>query len=602
MERAIVPILVMVLLIGSLQGCRQKNVVQTEFVVAADGSDANEGTETKPFATLQRAARAVREKVPWQQDVRILVRDGVYVLDRAIVFTDQEAGSQKYSITVTAYPGSQPVLMGGRQIRGWRKGEKNLWSTEVPDVRDRKWWFRQLFVNGRALPRGRFPNPPGMLTIKTVSSDVRNLLFKDNIPVFSPSLQNAEVVVLHDWSIARGLIAAVSSNSIETKTAMGWIGHEWTTARVGHKAYLEHAKEFIDVPGEWHLDRTHGILHYQAAEDEDPNLEEFIAPCAEELLVLQGSKGASVRNLHFVNLTFAYSSWQLPDIGYCGIQAGHYGTKYSVEPTRAMPPAVRLQFAENCSFTRCRFTHLGSSGLAMGAGCRDIGVIGCEFGDIGGNGIMIGWRPEADDPPRMWFENDWKDPEEIPLRNRVSNCYVHDCGTVDLGAVGIFEAFSQGSRISHNLLNNLPYTGISIGFRWDDSPTSQRECIVEHNHIHNVMGILADGGGIYTLGYQPGTVLKGNLIHDVRRSADAVGAPNNGVFLDQGSKGFVIEDNVIFNTSGETVRLGQCQTDWHVWKNNKFSRSAKSQLSMNDAPHAGPEGAYRSFTVPGSPR
>jgi hypothetical protein len=594
-KKAICSILVIVFLIGICHGCRQQNTLQAEFYIAADGSDANEGTRAKPFATLQRAADAIREKGPWQHDVRILVREGVYFLDRAVVFTDKEASSQKYSITVTAYPGSQPVFMGGRHINGWRKGEKNIWTTELPDVRDGKWWFRQLFLNGRALPRSRFPNQPAMLTIKTVSDDVKKFSFESKVPVFSPSVQNPELVVLHDWSIARGLISGVSSNSVGTKTAMGWIGHEWTTARVGRKACLEHAREFIDVPGEWYLDRTNGILYYQAGANEDPNLEEFIAPRTAELLVLQGSKGASVRNLNFVNLTFAYSSWQLPEIGYCALQAAHYGTKYSVEPTFAMPLAVRLQFAENCSFVKCRFLHLGSSGLGMGAGCCDNRVLGCEFADIGGNGIMIGWRPEAVDPPRMWFENDWKDAEEIPRRNLVSNCYVHDCGTEDLGAVGIFEAFAQKSRISHNLLNNLPYTGISIGFRWDVTPTSQRECTVEYNHIHNVMKSLADGGGIYTLGFQPGTVLKGNLIHDVRRSADAGGSPNNGIFLDQGSKGFVIEDNVIFDTSGEAVRLGQTQMDWHVWKSNRFSESGKSQFSVNDAQQAGPEGEYKSL-------
>jgi hypothetical protein len=595
MKRAIVSIVGIVLLIGIYHGCRQQNMLQTEFVVAADGSDANSGTRAKPFATLQRAADAIRENGPWHHDVQILVREGVYILDRAVVFTEREASGQQYSITVTAYPGSQPVFMGGRHINGWRKEGKNLWTTELPDVREGRWWFRQLSVHGRALPRSRFPNQPEMLTIKTVSSDVKQFAFENTLPVFSPSAQNTELVVLHDWSIARGLISEVSPGSVGTKTAMGWIGHEWTTARVGRKAYLEHAREFIDAPGEWYLDRSHGILYYQAGDNEDPNLEEFLAPYAAELLVLQGTKGAPVRDINFVNLTFAYSSWQLPEVGYCGTQAAHYGTKYTVEPTFAMPLAVRLQFAENCGFIRCRFVHLGSSGLGMGAGCRDNRVVGCEFGDIGGNGIMIGWRPRADDPPRLWFENDWKDAEEIPRRNLVSNCYVHDCGTVDLGAVGIFEAFSQKSRISHNLLNNLPYTGISIGFRWDDTPTSQRECTVEYNHIHNVMKSLADGGGIYTLGFQPGTVLKGNLIHDVERSAYAGGSPNNGIFMDQGSKGFVVEDNVIFDTSGEAVRLGQTQMDWHVWKNNKFSRSGKTQFSMNDALQAGPEGEYRSL-------
>jgi hypothetical protein len=109
------------------------------------------------------------------------------------------------------------------------------------------------------------------------------------------------------------------------------------------------------------------------------------------------------------------------------------------------------------------------------------------------------------------------------------------------------------------------------------------------------MKSLADGGGIYTLGFQPGTVLKGNLIHDVERSADAGGSPNNGIFMDQGSKGFVIEDNVIFDTAGEAVRFNQNQKDWHVWKNNRFSPSGKSQFSLKDAPQAGPEGEYKSL-------
>ena len=50
---------------------------------------------------------------------------------------------------------------------------------------------------------------------------------------------------------------------------------------------------------------------------------------------------------------------------------------------------------------------------------------------------------------------------------------------------------------------------------------------------------LGDGGGIYTLGFQPGTVIRGNHIHHVQRSRFNQAAPNNGMFIDEGSKGFL---------------------------------------------------------------
>ncbi len=98
---------------------------------------------------------------------------------------------------------------------------------------------------------------------------------------------------------------------------------------------------------------------------------------------------------------------------------------------------------------------------------------------------------------------------------------------------------------------------------------------MERNHIHDVMKLLADGGGIYTLGLQPGTVLRHNYIHDVHRSGTAHGgAPNNGFFLDQGSKGYLLEANVVRATSGDPVRFNLSERSWHTWRGNFFGDAA----------------------------
>ena len=88
---------------------------------------------------------------------------------------------------------------------------------------------------------------------------------------------------------------------------------------------------------------------------------------------------------------------------------------------------------------------------------------------------------------------------------------------------------------------------------WKPTPTPCKENTVENNHIHHVMQVLSDGGGIYTLGRQPGTVLRGNVIHDVPINLGR--AESNGMFLDEGTTDMVIEKNVIYNIDRSPLRF-----------------------------------------------
>jgi len=138
-------------------------------------------------------------------------------------------------------------------------------------------------------------------------------------------------------------------------------------------------------------------------------------------------------------------------------------------------------------------------------------------------------------------------------------------------------------------------TGISIGYVWNTERTSQRNCLVAYNHVYEVMQRLYDGGTIYTLGFQPGTVIRGNHLHGVRRSNYAFGrAGNNGIFFDQGSKEMLIEDNVIYDISDSPIRFNQCDKKWQAWRNNTFDITpSMPQFNKEIAEIAGLEPAYR---------
>ena len=546
--------------------------IDADFYIAPNGNDLHPGIIEQPFATFERAQIAVRDKLKSvkQRDIVVFVRGGVHNLEKPLIFKSDDGGTENISIIYSVYQDEKPILSGGREITGWRKQKDNLWTTNLSEVKSGQWWFRQLFADGQRLPRGRYPNK-GLLTIESVSDDVKKIQFEERISLKNPDSRKSEVMVIQNWSISRALILSSDKNSVNTKTAHGWVGHQWTTAQAGKQAYLEHALEFVDQRGEWYLEHSTGTLYYQAEIDENPNDREFIAPVLEQLVRIEGTSDNAVSNLFFRGLEFLYVTWQLPEIGYSGIQACFYGAKFEEEPTFAMPLAIQLTYSTQCGFESCKIVHVGSSGLGLGTGCKNNRIVGCEFYDIGANGIMVGWREMEGRPPGKWFHSALENPQDTQVENEISNCFVHKCGTQNLGEVGIFDAFSKRTKITHNLVSDLPYSGISIGFRWDAVPTTQSGCVVEYNHIHNAMKNLADGGGIYTLGFQPGTILRDNLIYDVCRSSFAYGgAHNNGIFLDQGSKGFLLEDNVIYNTSEEPIRFNQCEKSWHIGINNSF--------------------------------
>jgi hypothetical protein len=202
-----------------------------------------------------------------------------------------------------------------------------------------------------------------------------------------------------------------------------------------------------------------------------------------------------------------------------------------------------MAWAENCRVTGCTLRNIGGNGIYMGVGCRNNQVKSSIAEDIGGNGVMIGltFDPKADSLL-------------LPVSNVVTGSTIHTCGVAFHGSVGIWLGFCAGNEISDCEVYDLPYTGISVGWQWNPQPTSSKNNRILNNRIHHAMQMLGDGGGIYTLGFQPGSVISGNDIHDILRSELNHASDNNGMFIDEGSKGYRIENNTIRNTAHTSIR------------------------------------------------
>ena len=542
----------------------------TELFVSPDGADTNPGTADRPFSTLARAQAAVRQRVAGglDADVTVWIEEGTYTLDKPLVFEPESSGTADFSITFAARPGEAVVVSGGRKIVGWQPGEDKVWSARVPQAKGDSWPFRNLFVGDRRAVLARIPNRdavPNCVQLKAADLSENRGRFTLTLPAgLLADWSNAtdvEAMVAGNWAINRKRVQSIDAAAGTLVLAPPHRhGPQYILPAPGRWCYLANARELLDRPGEWYRDRRTGSVDYRPIAGEDLRTSEVVAPVATQLILVRGTADRPVRNLHFKGLRLEHTDWQLPPDGYMGIQACHYGN--SSQPGRRwnrIPAAVSMTDAQACSIQNCVVARLGGSGIELADGCRDCLVQGNHVFDCSANGIMVA-GPNVEG--------------RVPAGCRVDNNHVHSCGREFYGAIGIWVGYARGTVVSHNLVHGLPYSGISVGWEWNAQPRPCKENVIEFNHVFDVMNRLCDGGCIYTLGFQPGTIIRGNHLHGVHRGPMAQGAPNDGMFIDQGSKGYLFEENVIYDTAAEPIRFNQCQRDWHTWRDNHIGEEA----------------------------
>lgn len=508
-----------------------------DLYVAPNGSDANPGTEAKPFATLDRARNAIRDfkkSGPLTAPVTVRLAGGSYQLTSEVRFGPEDSGTAECPITYTATGPEAVVLDGGRRITGWRKQDDRLWVASLPDVASGQWKFRQLFVNGVQRVRARIPNkgflrvagfPEG--TSKTVDyhTDCQSFQFAPgDIRADWLHLTDVEVVVYHFWTDSH-----LPIKSVEPDTRLITFAHkagkvftdDFTTN--GARYIVENVFEGLDAPGEWYLNRHTGQLFYYPMPGEDLTKAEVVAPYAPALVRLEGKPDERryVEHLRFRNLDFRYSRFELPP-----------GNSNDRQGSATVPAAITLRGARSCAFEHCRVSNLGTFAFDVMAGSSDNQFVGNEIANVAAGGFRVNGGDQNASP--------W----ERTRNNRITDNWLHDYGVDYPSAVGVLLMNTEGNTVAHNKINQGGYTGISVGWVWGYHRSVSQNNRIEYNHIHHIGGVLSDMGGIYTLGVSPGTVIRNNHIHNV----DANHYGGWGIYHDEGSTHLLVENNVVHHT------------------------------------------------------
>lgn len=574
-----------------------------EIWISPKGSDFNDGTRQSPKATLTSALRQARE---WrrtednriQGGITIYMEGGTYAFYEPVFIRPEDSGTKESPTIIRSVGDEKVILSGGISINGWKKQGK-VWVADVPVFNGRPLDFRQLWVNGKKAVRARDVEDFEKMN-RICSVDEKNEILYVPVVSIRRLIDNkgnlkakyAEMVLHQMWCVAnlrirsvevQGDSAAIRFHQPESRIQFE---HPWPRPMVttdGHNSafYLTNARELQDVPGEWYHDIDARKVYYYPREGEKMQEAEVIVPAVETLVRVEGTLDRPVCHIRFEKITFSYTTWMRPsEKGHVPLQAGMYLTDgYRIDPKMQRnylnhpldnqgwlgrpAAAVRVVAARQIDFERCRFEHLGSTGLDYEEAVQGGVVRGCLFRDIAGNGLLVGsFSPAAHETHLPYNPADRR---EVCTQQQINNCYFTEIGNEDWGCLAIAAGYVGDVNIEHNEISEVPYSGISLGWGWTQTVNCMRNNRVHANLIHHYAKHMYDVAGIYTLGSQPKSYVTENCVHSIYKPG-YVHDPNHWFYLytDEGSSFITVRDNW---TEGEKY-LQNANGPGNVWENN----------------------------------
>lgn len=554
-----------------------------DIYVSLNGNDKNDGTATKPFATLPAALRFARELRRLKDPViaggiHIIIRAGTYFLYEPVFIRPEDSGTVDSPTIIEAAEGGKVVFSGSIVVKGWKRAKMgNMWVADVPGELN----CRQLWVNGQKAVRAR----DSMQRILSWNHETEECW----IPAPGlRSIKGVEMLIHQWWAVAvlrvkgmrvQGDSALLSFYQPESKIESE---HPWPAPWISKESgnsgfFLANARELMDEPGEWYLDTKAQQLYYWPRED--LSTATVVAPVLETLVKMSGTIDHPVAYVSFKGICFEHTGWLRPSRqGHVPLQSGMYlldAYKLQVPgtPDKAglenqawvgrPPAAVEASYTWHTAFEGCRFEHLAATGLDYKRGNHEDIIRGNLFKDIGGTGIQLGvFSDEATEVHLPYLPLDVR---EVCSNIQISNNLVTDVTNEDWGTLGISVGYVKDVTITHNEICEVSYSGISIGWGWTKTINVMSNNKVLGNKIHHYARHMYDVAGIYTLSAQPGSVISGNYVDSIYKAPYAhIPAHWFYLYTDEGTSYYTVKDN----WCPSEKFLQNANGPGNVWENN----------------------------------
>lgn len=544
------------------------------YYVSSTGSDLYPGTEAKPFKTLNYALEVVKQVIG-QVDgtVTVHVAGGEYFLNETLTFDESDFADSSKSVVFQA--DGDVLVSGGKQVTGWEKVTVNgisMYKAKVNGVD----YIRQFYVNDVSQPRAALE---GEYTWTWKSANDKSGVVINGVDL--SDIYDASALELK-WKVEWKLFIHLASSVSGTNTVnMLQPYFKFTTSAADcgrdpngyyfpnpnrHTVTLSNDLSFLNEPGEWYYDQKNGELYYYPAEGVDLSKDTCVVPVLEELISMSGTLNKKVQNVTFDGFNFEHAA--MNHISQYGLAINQYHTYSSgisiatadggySSPYSQLDGNINLENTNNVSFLNCSFKNMGGAALNISQGAHNTTVTGCVFSDLSDAAIIVGHS-----------ENSAASDKQKTMHTVISNNVIRRVGQDYSAMPAIAGYYAAYTTITHNDIAEVPYSAITLGWGWghDYYNNGSHNNVISYNRIDSYLMAARDGGGIYTLGAQPDSVIEGNYISN---QGNAFG----GIYLDEGSAYFTVKNNVVDNNQKpDDPELRWLHVNGRdIWGNGKLS-------------------------------
>ena len=553
--------------------------------VAPDGVAEAAGTAEQPFATLEDARDALRELKSEgrlaEGGARVVVHGGRYRVTETFTLTAEDSGEASAPIRYEAADGETPVFTGGIRVEGFELVTDEAILARLPEEARGKvlqaalapygigelkplrlggfnsgLGFKthpvmELFFNGHPMTLARWPNE-GFVNVADVSvkdghkihgmecSKSGRLIYEGDRPA---RWKDEPAVMLYGywffgWADSYERVASIDTEKHEFVLEEPYAGYGY---RAGAPYYALNLLSEIDMPGEWYLDRTSGILY-------------FYPPSEPSEAVIE----LSVNDFPFV---------QAEDVSHTAFK----GLVWELGGA----DGVEIRGGSHCLIAGCTVRRCGGDGIVVNGGNSHT-LLGCDVYSMGRGGMKV----TGGDRKTL-----------TPGNHLVENCEIYELSRIDHTYTPAVVLTGVGNRVARNRFHNIASSALRVG---------GNDHLIELNEIHHVVQESDDQGGADMWGNATyrGNIYRYNYWHHIGNQSDPSEAPpcgQAGIRLDDAISGTLVYGNVFYRASAGKLGFGGVQI--HGGKDNLIENNVFVDCMAAVSFSAWGEGRWHQFTA-----